>query len=355
MSTHKSTLITCASCGLAAIGFAGDAVNNASALLSGASWTSSDIGKILISVLFSGACTIFGYGAARRKAFILFAIIAIISSGGLTAFAQLSDMSGKKAGSARQERIERSLLDERDQLMQSLTGPEPCAKQRWCDSQAKERRVAEINQALSSLATHSVGGSSGSEIIEKLNYFVVLVMCLAVPIINTGLSCLGGAMMPERDMARERADEGRHPPAQAGTPPPSSEGDEDATDRSADSQPDQSHEPVKPVHGTGLGPVQFRPVSVRPVPQKPVGNRPVIIRANPASSQLDKVGQARALIHRGVKPSTNALKQAGLKGSREEIQGILRTLAESGLLIPPQRNGGSYKVQETKVALVNER
>lgn len=350
MTTQKSLLLTCASVFFGLIGFAGDAVNNASALLGGASWSYSDLGKILISVLFSGACTIFGYGAARRKVFFLFAIIAIISSAGLTAFAQLSDLSGKKAGSARQERIERSLLEERNQLMESLTGPEPCAKQRWCDSQAKERRVAEINQSLAGLAQKSVVNSEGG-LIEKLNYFVVLVMCLSVPVINTGLSCLGGAMMP----ARERADEGRQPPAQAGSPPPSSDGDDDATDRSADSQPDQSHVPVKPVHGTGLGPVQFRPVSVRPVPQKPVGSRPVIIRANPHSSQLDKVGQARALIYRGVKPSTNALKQAGIKGSREEIQGILRTLAESGLLIPPDRNGGSYKVRENTIALVNER
>jgi hypothetical protein len=349
MTTQKSLLLTCASVFLAVIGFAGDAVNNASALLGGASWSYSDIGKILISVLFSGACTIFGYGAARRKTFTLFAIIAIISSAGLTAFAQLSDLSGKKAGSARQELIERSLLDERDQLMQSLTGPEPCAKQRWCDSQAKERRVAEINQSLADLAQKSVVSSDG--VLEKLNYFVVLVMCLAVPIINTGLSCLGGAMAP----VRERADEGRQPPAQAGSPPPSPEGDEDSADQSPHGQPDQSQEPVKPVHGTGIGPVQFRPVCVKPVPKKPVSSRPVIIRANPSLSSLDKVGQARALIYRGVKPSTNALKKAGVKGSREEIQGILRTLAESGLLTPPQRNGGSYTVnKEAKVVVANQ-
>lgn len=117
----------------------------ASGKLSLYSWQSLSIGVAL-------AAGVLGYAASRKSWYWLPCFVVTLISGSLTMLSVGSDFANQSAGADTYEITKQGLILEREQLLKSLNGSPSCAQQRWCDSQAKERRVAAINAELAMTA-----------------------------------------------------------------------------------------------------------------------------------------------------------------------------------------------------------
>lgn len=92
-----------------------------------------------------------GYAASRNPMFWVPCLMVTALSGFLTLLSTGTDFSSRSASANNYQATTAGLIQERDSLLESLNpsdGSLPCKLQRWCDSQAKERRVADINQQL---------------------------------------------------------------------------------------------------------------------------------------------------------------------------------------------------------------
>ena len=92
-----------------------------------------------------------GYAASRNPMFWVPCIMVTLLSGFLTLLSTGTDFSSRSASANNYQATTAGLIQERDSLLESLNptdGSLPCKLQRWCDSQAKERRVADINREL---------------------------------------------------------------------------------------------------------------------------------------------------------------------------------------------------------------
>jgi hypothetical protein len=117
----------------------------ASGELSLYSWQSLSIGVAL-------AAGVLGYAASRKVWYWFPCLVVTLISGSLTMLSVGSDFATQTAGADSYEITKQGLILEREQLLKSLNGTPSCAQQGWCDSQAKERRVAAINAELATTA-----------------------------------------------------------------------------------------------------------------------------------------------------------------------------------------------------------
>lgn len=113
----------------------------ASGTLSLMSWQSLSIGVAL-------AAGVLGFAASRKWWYWLPCVGVTIISGCLTMLSVGTDFESKSADATNYQQTTQGLIQEREQLLNSLNGTPPCSAQSWCDSQAKERRVSEINMQL---------------------------------------------------------------------------------------------------------------------------------------------------------------------------------------------------------------
>lgn len=93
-----------------------------------------------------------GYAASGSRMYWAPTFVVVALSGFLTLLSTGTDFSSRSASANNYQATTAGLLQERAALLESLNptdGSLPCKAQRWCDSQAKERRVAEINSQLS--------------------------------------------------------------------------------------------------------------------------------------------------------------------------------------------------------------
>lgn len=89
-----------------------------------------------------------GYTSGIKQWLVIPTGVVCLLGGILTVMSTNTDFAGKSADAIKYERDFSALESERATLLESLrpTDDSPsCAKQRWCDSQAKERRLAQIN------------------------------------------------------------------------------------------------------------------------------------------------------------------------------------------------------------------
>ena len=134
-----------------------------------------------------------GYASGSKKWMIVPTAIVCIIGGVLTLMSTNTDFKGKSVDAHKYQADFAALEAERANLIASLSpsdGALPCSKQRWCDSQAKEQRLAQINTmtnfvdtAVDPLATP--GGQFFSQLLAWLRAF-------GVPVVVASLAhCLG--------------------------------------------------------------------------------------------------------------------------------------------------------------------
>ena len=89
-----------------------------------------------------------GYASGVKKWLVAPTVVVCLIGGILTVMSTNTDFAGKSADATKYESDFSALDAERSALIESLKptdGSLPCAKQRWCDSQVKEKRLAQIN------------------------------------------------------------------------------------------------------------------------------------------------------------------------------------------------------------------
>lgn len=89
-----------------------------------------------------------GYASGVKKWLVIPTGVVCLLGGILTVMSTNTDFAGKSADATKYKSDFSALEAERINLIESLTPSDdslPCSKQRWCDSQAKEQRLAQIN------------------------------------------------------------------------------------------------------------------------------------------------------------------------------------------------------------------
>jgi len=89
-----------------------------------------------------------GYASGIKQWMIIPTAIVCIIGGVLTLMSTNTDFKGKSVDAQKYQADFSAIEAERANLIESLRptdGSLPCQKQRWCDSQAKEKRLAQIN------------------------------------------------------------------------------------------------------------------------------------------------------------------------------------------------------------------
>lgn len=134
-----------------------------------------------------------GYASGVRRWMIIPAAIVCVIGGVLTLMSTNTDFKGKSVGAQKYQADFVALEAERANLIESLRptdGSLPCSKQRWCDSQAKEQRLAQINTMSHFVGTEvdplaTPGGQLFSQLLAWLRAF-------GVPAVVASLAhCLG--------------------------------------------------------------------------------------------------------------------------------------------------------------------
>jgi hypothetical protein len=136
-----------------------------------------------------------GYATSAKRWIIIPCGVVCLMGGILTVLSTNTDFATQSAGAGKYQSESAALNAERSALLQSLSpsdGSLPCSKQRWCDSQAKEQRLAQINNMMSfadvqvdPLATPA--GAFLSQIIAYLRAF-------GVPFVVAALGHIVGLM-----------------------------------------------------------------------------------------------------------------------------------------------------------------
>lgn len=105
------------------------------------SWQGLAIGAAL-------AAAPLGYASGVKQWMIAPTAVVVILGGILTLMSTQTDFKGKSVGAKKYQADFSALNAERSALIESLSptdGSLPCKHQRWCDSAAKEKRLAQIN------------------------------------------------------------------------------------------------------------------------------------------------------------------------------------------------------------------
>lgn len=93
-----------------------------------------------------------GYATSAKRWLIMPCGVVCLMGGILTVVSTNTDFSAQSAGAGKYQSESAALNAERSTLLESLSpsdGSLPCSKQRWCDSQTKEKRLAQINNMMS--------------------------------------------------------------------------------------------------------------------------------------------------------------------------------------------------------------
>lgn len=176
-------------------GFLGDFFNNSKALTGGLDFIGvNDLGLIMIAFAIAGSITALGYAAtAIHKGFWVGAVLMLACSASLTLYAQWSDVEARDIAKDNQSALLPSLMAEKETLLNSLNGTPPCADQRWCNSQAKEARVAEINRQVSEMRPES--GNPGG---PWLAYALLFAVSIGAPIGNLFCSAMASKLLKRK-------------------------------------------------------------------------------------------------------------------------------------------------------------
>lgn len=318
--------------------FLGDWFNNTIAIVDANAvrdWVGivANSGMVAVAFGFALAVPLIGFYVGQRRKYYLGLAVAVVCSCGLTVFGRYTHMETKEVRAAAQVEYKRSLLQEAANLNESLyptDGSVPCKHQRWCISAEKEARLAEISAELREISETGITGTPGDHK-EAMQYGLLGIMGLGLPIVSGTLSGLCGFLCSTRRQKKRQA--------------------KSANEWDSGSDHDDKITPIdwykKKLTGirTGLKKrlkKRFSNQSNDPRTGKPETGT----GETGPDSRLNYYQEAVKLVRNGVKPSTNALKQAGLRGRREDVQAYLRMMANEGLLIPPKKNGGRYRVSE---------
>lgn len=134
-----------------------------------------------------------GYASGIKQWMIAPTAVVVIIGGVLTLMSTNTDFKGKSVDAQKYQADFAALNAERANLIESLRptdGSVPCSKQRWCDSQAKEQRLAQINTMTNFVDTTvdplaTPGGKFFSQLLAYLRAF-------GVPAVVAALAhCLG--------------------------------------------------------------------------------------------------------------------------------------------------------------------
>lgn len=93
-----------------------------------------------------------GYATSAKRWLIIPCGVVCLIGGILTVMSTNTDFAAQSADAGKYQSDFAALNAERSTLLESLNpsdGSLPCSKQRWCDSQAKEQRLAQINNMMS--------------------------------------------------------------------------------------------------------------------------------------------------------------------------------------------------------------
>lgn len=175
---------------------ASDAGNNlsivhlfASGELSLWSWQSLALGAAI-------AAAPLGYASGSRRWLIIPCSIVCLIGGILTVISTNTDFADQSADAGKYTNDYAALNAERLALIESLTpsdGSPPCKKQRWCDSQKKEDRLAQINTMMNFMEVEvdPLATPAG----ETLSQFIAYLRAFGVPLVVAALSYVLGLMM----------------------------------------------------------------------------------------------------------------------------------------------------------------
>ncbi|MGB0732420.1 MAG: hypothetical protein ACPGPF_01600 [Pontibacterium sp.] len=319
-------------------GFFGDFANNTQALVSSTrldTWLDKigTSGMVCLALLFAGSVTILGYATSRSIRYLPALVVAIAGSSVLTLYARWEHIDHKavmaETQAASRANLQAELAQLRDDLNPSNPDQPPCRllSSSVCRVADHNRRIAEINDELRFMRHETVAGTPGGEQAWLMKYSYLGIVALGVPLINGALSSFCGFLL-KRSKKQQLGNSASGFDYSGGNVVP--------MDRFK-----------KKLSGfsTGLkkwGKKRFYGRSGNPR----TGKSETGTGETGPDTGLNYYAEAVRLVRKGVKPSTNALKQAGLRGRREEVQAYLRMMANEGLLIPPAKNGGRYRVSE---------
>lgn len=179
---------------------ASDAGNNlaivhlfASGDLSLWSWQSLALGAAI-------AAAPLGYASGSRRWLIIPCGVVCLIGGLLTVISTNTDFADQSADAGKYTHDYAALNAERLALIESLTpsdGSLPCKHQRWCDSQKKEARLAQINSMMPTMAVEvdPLATPAGA----LLAQFIAYLRAFGVPLVVAALSYVLGLMIHRRN------------------------------------------------------------------------------------------------------------------------------------------------------------
>jgi len=299
----------------------------ASGELSLYSWQSLSVGVAL-------AAGVLGYAASRKSWYWFPCLVVTLISGSLTMLSVSSDFANQSAGADSYEITKQGLILEREQLLKSLNGSPSCAQQRWCDSQAKERRVAAINAELA-MTTPQIDplATSHGEVFAQA---IAWLRAFGVPLITSILGNLLGEIFKG---ATRTASNFNHSPT-----PPNGGGKrkkEGFTESFTTGQSLFSHVPATGTV-TASAPEQVQPKASANTVTTPV-SKGVQQDTGVEGQAANRYESVRKAVTTGtLKPSVRAIR-AHAKCRQVVAQRYIKALADEGLI---QRAGQGWKLAE---------
>lgn len=299
----------------------------ASGELSLYSWQSLSVGVAL-------SASVIGFAASRKRWYWFPCLVVTLISGSLTMLSVGSDFANQSAGADTYEITKQGLILEREQLLKSLNGSPSCAQQRWCDSQAKERRVAAINAELAMTAPQidPLATSHG----EVFAQAIAWLRAFGVPLITSILGNLLGEIFKG---ATRTASNFNHSPT-----PPNGGGKrkkEGFTDRVTTGQSLFSHVPAS------TAPATAELKSVQPTSATNTATEPDL-RGFRHDTGVKDEGSSRYqelrknVISGKVRPSLRQVR-AHCKCRQDVAQKYLRALAEENII---ERKGQGWQLAQ---------
>lgn len=150
-----------------------------------------------------------GYFASRIKLLWPVCLVVAAMGGILTILSTNTDFLSRQATAQQFEDTREGLIKERASLLESLDptdGSKPCKDQpSWCDSQEKERRVAEINKELKSteVKVDPLTSNNGSILVAALAYLRAFAVPLIVAIFGY---LIGYIMRPQKEQKKQETE-----------------------------------------------------------------------------------------------------------------------------------------------------
>jgi hypothetical protein len=296
----------------------------------------SNSGMAALAFVAALSVVVLSFFCGMRKRYYLPLVVAIVCSSGLTGWGRYKVSETHQVRAETQADYKAGLLNERAQLQDDLepASPykQPCrlAPSSVCRVSEHNARIREINHELRQLSVSGITTASNGYMAMFGKWGIMAICAIGLPIVNGALSgCCGWLIGRRKDkkasqkLVNEYAKNGDY------------SGNVTRLDRFK-----------KKLTGMSSG---LKTGLKKRFPKRSTDPRTGSKETGPVKNEdktsLDYYQSAKkAVLSGSAKPSTTGLRDHGIRGRREDLQEYLRRMAKEGVLIPPAKNGGRYKL-----------